>query len=184
MSYWVTKIYRYFLPSCHLIIPRLWLGDITSALDVDFLTRENIDIIINCTPDQPFFDSTSHLDNMECVRVPVYDSLLERDFLLMEEYIKILLPYLLQQYVHNKRHILVHCHAGKQRSGILVASLLFVLVLEGFIQPNEIGLRKLPTNRRALADKIFSFLLSKRPQVFTFGFRINFIKSFQRCFGL
>lgn len=179
-----SKIYTYFFPNCNMIIPRIWLGDVDAAHNVSFLTKESIDIVVNCTPNHPFIsDSIVIASDITFLRIPVYDSLLERDFILMEQYMEIFLPYLLQQYTNNK-NLLIHCYAGKQRSGILVASLLYILLSGHHIPPQVIGLEKLPSSRQALADTIFVFLLSRRPQVFTFGFRINFIKSFQRYFNL
>lgn len=181
----LSKIYRYFLPSCHMIIPGLWLGDVDAAHNLSFLNNENIDIVVNCTPDHPFASDVLGKDavsGITFIRIPVYDSLLERDFILMEQYMEIILPYLVQQYTCQKKNIFIHCYAGKQRSGILVAALLYVLVSGRYIPPQTIGIKKLPSTRKALTDKVFAFLLSRRPQVFTFGFKINFIKSFEKVF--
>lgn len=183
-----NKIYRYFLPSYNMIIPGLWIGDVNAALGVPFLTDENIDIVVNCTPNHPFAKDkytqpSQLLNNITFIRIPVYDSLLERDFILMEQYMEILLPYLTKEYIRDKQ-ILIHCYAGKQRSGIIVAALLFVLISGNHIPPQTIDLETIPLSRQILADKVFSFLLSRRPQVFTFGIKINFIKSFQRYFNL
>jgi len=41
-------------PHAHLIVPRLWLGDKQAALDADFLKREGITTVFNCTNDYPF----------------------------------------------------------------------------------------------------------------------------------
>ena len=41
------------------IIPRLWLGNINASQDNDFIQREGIDVIFNCTKDLPFLDSIS-----------------------------------------------------------------------------------------------------------------------------
>lgn len=180
------KIYKYFLPSSNMIIPGLWLGDIDCALDTTFLKINKIDVIVNCTPDKPFAKDSDEkqLSNITLVRLPVYDSLLERDFILMEQYIALTIPYLIQQFIVNRKNVLIHCYAGKQRSGILVVALLYTLLLHNYIPIQTIGLKKHPSSRHALADKVFAFVLSRRPQVFTFGFRINFIQSFQRYFNL
>jgi hypothetical protein len=167
-----------------MIIPGLWLGDVDAALDVSFLTQNNIHIVVNCTPNHPYAnDIDSSLTNITFIRVPVYDSLLERDFVLMEQYMRIILPHLTREYLHKKQ-ILIHCHAGKQRSGILVAALLFVLINGSYIPPQTIQLKTIPKSRQILADKVFAFVLSRRPQVFTFGLKINFMKSFKRYFNL
>ena len=45
----------------------------------------------------------------------------------MQDYFKIIIPLLLKKYITEKRNILIHCQAGKQRSAILTAVLLKIL---------------------------------------------------------
>ena len=49
------------------IISRLWLGDYKSALDIDFLLNNNIDLIINCTPNTQFFYETTDLNLLNSI---------------------------------------------------------------------------------------------------------------------
>lgn len=160
------------LPNVSEIIPRVWLGDIDSAMNYNFLSTSQIDIIVNCTPNKPFNIEWK----CEKIRIPVYDSLLEKDFILMEEYFGFVLPYLTSSYLHGKK-ILIHCHKGKQRSAILLSALLYILTLSNNIQIIE-------CNKKDIPSQIFLYIRKKRPQVFIFGFRINFIKTFTRYFNL
>lgn len=165
------------------ILPNLWLGNYHAALDIDFLKRSGINMIINCTKSCPFFYEISVCDykikDLETYRIPVNDSLLEADFIRMEKYLRVVIPLLLRKYTVEKRHILIHCHAGKQRSAIVMAALLKVLLDNRYIT--------LPTttsDNDSQFTKIYNYLLTKRHNVFTYGFRINFISSYKRFFNM
>ena len=169
------------------IIPGLWLGNYKSALDVDFLLNNNIDVIINCTQHIPFVNQLEiNLDDIETYRIPVNDSLLECDFLLMQDYFKIIIPLLLRKYTIEKKKILIHCHAGKQRSAILTAALLKVLIDKNYITlPKEDTLNTEHIGRdKKQFEYICNYILSKRPQVFTYGLRINFEPTYKRFFKI
>jgi len=165
------------------IIPNLWLGNHRCALDVTFLKKNNINLVINCTQNKSFINQVP-LDtplDIETYRIPVNDSLLEKDFLAMQGYFKIIVPLLLRKYTIDKKNILVHCHMGKQRSAIVVAALLKVLLDYNYIQLDEV-----PKNieKRKQFDYICNYIVLKRPQAFTFGYRVNFISSFYRFFNI
>jgi len=119
--------------------------------------------------------------NIETYRIPVNDSLLEKDFLLMQKYFQIIIPLLLRKYTIEKKNILVHCHMGKQRSAIVVAGLLKVL-----LDYKYIDLDKVPNivDKKKQFDYICNYIVLKRPQAFTFGYRINFKKTFYRFFNI
>lgn len=173
---YLLNIYNYFFFGVHVILPNLWLSDANTALDTEFLKENNIDVIINCTPTVPFAVTDKKI---ELFRIPVNDSLLEKDFLLMEDYFGLILPYLLQKYITEKKKILIHCFAGKQRSAIVVAAFLKVL-----LDKKLIDLPDYPQDKSKQLDFICNYMLSKRPQVFTYGFRLNFRKTFERYFAV
>jgi hypothetical protein len=103
------------------IIPRLWLGNVRASQDEDFIRRENIDVIFNCTKDLPF-----PFNLPKQYRVPVDDNLKEEEIRNMELWSPEIAHKLLTLY--NKGHtILVHCYAGMQRSAACVAMLLIAL---------------------------------------------------------
>lgn len=170
------------------ILPDLWLGNYHSALDTDFLKTNGINLIINCTQSCPFVYELSEKPESltETYRIPVNDSLLEADFIRMERYLRVVIPLLLRKYTIEKRKILVHCHAGKQRSAIVLAALLKVLVDNEYVALDEIP----PCKRGNSAllnhqfNQICNYLLSKRHNVFTYGFRVNFTSSYKRFFNI
>jgi protein tyrosine/serine phosphatase len=184
--YDLTSNLIYNKPSVTEIIPGLWLGNHQSAIDIDFLKKNDINFILNCTPNTPFFNelrskkSFSELQDIDTYRIPVNDSLLEIDFILMEKYLKIFLPILVKKYTSDKKNILIHCQAGKQRSAIVVAALL-----KRLLDKNYITIDSIPTNisKEQQYQLIYDYLLSKRSQVFTYGLRINFDRTYKRFFN-
>ena len=105
-------------PHAHLIVPRLWLGDREAALDVDFLKREGITTVFNCTKDFPF---SPHIKRQ--YRVPVDDNLRKEELDNMHAWAPEIVTKVLREY--NAGHtILIHCHAGKQRSAAVLAMTL------------------------------------------------------------
>ena len=103
------------------IIPRLWLGNVRASQDEDFIRRENIDVIFNCTKDLPFL-----YDIPKQYRVPVDDNLQEEEIRNLKLWSPEIAHKLLTLY--NQGHtILVHCYAGMQRSAACVAIFLIAL---------------------------------------------------------
>lgn len=160
-----------------LIIPRLYLSDYHKAISDNFINDKNITVIVNCTPYLSFPEC-----NNDCIkiRIPVYDSLLEKDFILMEDYLNIVIPILTELY-NNNHTILIYCKASKQRSAIVTASLLKNLIDNEYIQLNGVISKE---NTKKQFYSIVDYMLSLRPYVFTYGFRINFKKSFFRYFKI
>jgi len=160
--------------NAHKIIPGIWVGNYKSALDKTFLTENNIQVVVNCTPEYPFI-SSKHIEKL---RVPVRDSMLEKDFLLMEYYFKLIIPYLVKKYKSNI-NILIHCHAGKQRSCILMAALLKTL-----LDTKCFVIKSIPSSLTPKAQffQIVQYIVNKRPQAFTYGFKINFRSTYERYF--
>lgn len=158
------------------IIPGIWVGNYKSALDQKYLNENKIKVVVNCTPDYPFtLDQT-----IDKIRIPVRDSQLEKDFLLMEYYFKFIIPYLITKY-KSRQNILIHCYAGKQRSCILMAALLKSLVDTKLITIDSIPSHLKP---KAQLFQIIQHIISKRPQAFTYGFKINFRPTYERFFGI
>ena len=125
-----------------MIIPRIYLGNYVIAADEKWLKENNITVVFNCTKHLPF---------AKCIgrkyRVPVDDSLQEEDLKKMGIWSFEIIYKLLQEY-KNGANILIHCHAGMQRSAAVVAMFLMFLT-------------KKPLN------EVIPFIQSKRPIAFT-----------------
>jgi protein-tyrosine phosphatase len=154
-----------------------------AAHNYEFLKENEIDIIVNCSKDIPFIydineEAKTNL-SLETYRIPVNDSLLEKDFILMEQWFHIILPIIMDKYKENKK-ILINCAAGKQRSAIFVAALLKTMLDNGL----KIDNLETNDNKTIEYNNIINFILSKRYHAFTFGFKINFEKSYKRYFNI
>lgn len=157
-----------FFANVHKIFPNLWIGNRRIINNTTFFEQNNIDLIVNCTPDLPFPD----IDSSICtLRIPVYDSGLDKDYILMESYFHLYIP-LLSNTIKNNKNILVYCKAGKQRSCIVAAAILFHLFY------NDCN------NKQLFANSIFEYIQCKRLPAFNFGFQKKFHVSFCRYFGI
>jgi len=123
------------------IIPNLWLGNLRAAQDETFLRNAGIQAVFNCTKDAPFHPSIRRR-----YRVPVDDNLQQEEIRNMELWSYEIVYKLINEYKQG-RPILVHCHAGMQRSPAVVAMFLMVLY-------------------RMSLDQAKAFLKQRRPIVF------------------
>lgn len=191
----ISVIKNYFV-NANLIIPKnnesgtLWLGNYKSALDSKFLIDNNISVIINVSKDMPFIyedielEQTPCINHLETLRIPVDDSRTEKDIILMEQYYPIAIPFVLQKLIIENKNVLIHCHAGAQRSSSLVVAILYVILLNSYMSSYIFNLKCDPhcVTKEELMKCIINYVLERRPQSFTFGYRINFKKSLERYF--
>lgn len=155
---------------------QLWLGNCLSSTDINFIHEHNIKVIINCTPNLPFIHETIPASELvkynlclETIRLNVYDSLLQKDIVLMQNYLNFIVPYI-KKHLENGHNVLVHCHAGRQRSACVVAAVLYQY-------PTLFDIKK-------DINYIISYILNKRPQAFSFGFRVNFKNTLEEYFKI
>jgi hypothetical protein len=174
------------------IIPGFWIGNYKSAHDIDFLRENSIQAIVNCTPDIPYIseliepEELMTLQSLYGYRIPVYDSLQERDIRLMELYLPLVIPWIYHKYIKEGKNILVHCRAGKMRSGVVGLSFLYFMnnyakKSKKYSHPNNGRVSKsVGKTEREITDH----MLSKRPKIFGYGLRNNFRDSFIKFFGI
>jgi hypothetical protein len=105
----------------HEIIPNLWLGNAKASMNEDFIGRNNIQIVFNCTKNLPFSPiiPTKY-------RIPVDDNLEEVEIRNMELWSVEIAFKIMTEYAKGTG-VLVHCAAGMQRSAASVAFLLIAL---------------------------------------------------------
>lgn len=108
-------------PIAHEIIPRIWLGNVKSSIDENFITQNQINVVFNCTKNLPF----SPIIAVK-YRVPVDDNLEEEEIRNMELWSSEIAFKIMAEYNQGK-NILIHCMAGMQRSAAAVAFLLIAL---------------------------------------------------------
>ena len=103
------------------ILPNVWLGNLRAAQDETFLKNAGIQVVFNATKDAPFHPSIRRR-----YRVPVDDNLQDAEIRNMELWSYEIVYKMMQEYKEG-RPILVHCHAGMQRSPAIVAMFLMAL---------------------------------------------------------
>jgi hypothetical protein len=169
-----------FSTSASEIIPGVWISGYRSAQNINFLKTHHINVILNCTRTVEFIqglDPTPIQDaNVEQFRIPVDDSLLEKDMILMETHLHTIVPILIKKYRDEKKNILIHCKQGKQRSCIVLAAFLRTLLDQHGGEYNFIS--NINNSEKITFDNIKKFILSKRPQAFMYGLRVNFQSSY------
>lgn len=143
------------------IMNRIYVGNYQAAKDKDFFQDKKIRAVLNCTKDVPNY--FAHKKDIEYMRIPVNDSLKERDFELMYNYFPCIVEYIHKHVVLQKNNILVQCHAGKQRSCIAMVA---YLVAKHDLNPHE----------------ACKYMLSKRKESFHFGLSLNFEDSLMRYY--
>jgi protein-tyrosine phosphatase len=98
-------------------------------MDPEFLKKNNITVVFNCTKDLPF-----HSSIIKRYRVPVDDNLEPVEINNMRVWAPEIVYKVLREY-RAGHTILVHCFAGMQRSAAVVAMTLIVLTKKS---PDEI----------------------------------------------
>ena len=135
----------------NLILPGLWLGNAQSSMNEDFLKKNNIKTVFNCTKDLPF-----HSFIKRRYRVPVDDNLKTEEIRNLELWSFETVYKVTKE--HKQGNVLIHCYAGMQRSAAVCAMYLIA-------------------NQRMKKDDAINYLKNKRPIVFI-PF-VNFNKSIQ-----
>lgn len=120
------------------ILPNLWLGNLRAAQDETFLKNANIQVVFNATKDAPFHPSVRRR-----YRVPVDDNLQDEEIRNMELWSYEIVYKMLKEYKEG-RPILVHCHAGMQRSPAITAMFLMALYRIGVDQSKAFIQKKRP----------------------------------------
>jgi protein-tyrosine phosphatase len=103
------------------IIPRLWLGNVRASKDIDFIRKNKINVVFNCTKNLEFCSEIPIK-----YRIPLDDNLEEEEIRNMELWSSEIAYKIIHEYL-NGNTILVHCMAGIQRSAASVAMALILL---------------------------------------------------------
>lgn len=138
--------------SVNQIIKGLWLGDCEIAVNPTFFSKNNIGAVINCTPDIP---NKFQQKGVDYLRLVLNDSLKDVDTKKMIKFLPSAIFYLNQKRDKEKKNILVHCHAGMQRSAAVVTAYLC-----NFYKLN--------------LDEAINLILKQRPVAFHHGKHVNF----------
>jgi protein tyrosine phosphatase len=148
----------------------LWLGNQNAALDLDFLKREKISVIVNCTTHVPFIYEIQNIPtniHLETIRIPVNDSSSESDNLIMAIDLYKILPFLYKKFRNENKNILIHCYAGVSRSASVTAAFLFYIL-------KKENSKNIKISNKDLLHNIINYIRKKRQCTFFYGTRFNF----------
>ena len=98
------------------IIKNLWVGNYMSAVDQNFLNRNNIKLIINLSKTIEF----TTLQDIYKYRIAINDNLSEESNVGMINHFENSYN-LIDKFLKNNQGVLIHCRAGAQRSATLAA---------------------------------------------------------------
>lgn len=110
------------------IIPGVWIGRWEVALNEAWLKEKRIQAVFNCTKQVPFHPSVPYP-----YRIPVDDNLQPAELQNMERWAPEIAYKILREF-NAGRPMLIHCHAGMQRSTTACAFFLMVLTGRPLIQ--------------------------------------------------
>jgi hypothetical protein len=120
------------------IIPGVWIGRWQPALNEEWLRRHGIKAVFNCTKQVAFHPSVPYQ-----YRIPVDDNLKPVEINNMEAWAPEIAYKMLCEF--NAGHpMLIHCHAGMQRSTSACAFFLMVLTGRPLIQVMHLIKHKRP----------------------------------------
>ena len=143
------------------ITEHIYLGNFQAAKDRDFFKDKKIKAVLNCSKDIP--NHFAHNKEIEYMRIPVEDSLKQKDYDLMYEFMPSIVEFIHKHNNIQKQNILIHCWAGRQRSAISVSAFL---VSKYGMSPQD-------------ACKM---VLNKRPEAFHFGKSLNFDQALNKFY--
>jgi protein tyrosine phosphatase len=150
------------------IMSKLYLGNFQAAKDKEFFEKKKIKAVLNCTKDIPnHFQSHKNAKgdfDIEYMRIPVDDSLLEVDFKKMYDFVPVMVEFIHKHIDIQGNNCFVHCYAGRQRS---VTGIAMYLIVKHNMTPNQ----------------ACKYVLSKRPEAFHHGLSLNFEKTIERYYN-
>lgn len=114
-----------FSDHAHEILPGIWLGDAISASDDEWITRNQISVIFNCTKDIPFSATARCITQR--YRLPVDDNLQASEIDNMSAWAAEAVLKAYNSWRAGNR-VLIHCYAGRQRSAAIVTMLVILLL--------------------------------------------------------
>lgn len=145
------------------IIPGLFLGNEPGSQNEKLLKKNKIQVIVNATPRVP---NKFISQGISYIRIPLDDSLKKKDIDLMTAWLPYVVDELKKVHRDQKKRVLVHCHAGMQRSAVVVAAYLI-----------DIGKFPCPEPGKLYNSRVVKFIVDKRPIAFHNGEGINFEES-------
>ena len=102
------------------IMPNLYLGNVNSSSNINFLQNNNIEAIINCTNDIEFND---YFKDKGKFRISIEDNKEVQNMKKFENDIYDAIKFI-DLYINSGKAVLVHCYYGLMRSATVIACYL------------------------------------------------------------
>jgi protein-tyrosine phosphatase len=122
------------------ILPRLWLGNVRASKDEDFIRKNNVQVVFNCTKNLEFSTKIPIK-----YRIPLDDNLEEQEIRNLELWSAEVAFKIMTEYMSGKC-ILIHCMAGMQRSAASMA-----IMLIAYLKCHALDAMKLIKEKRPIA---------------------------------
>lgn len=165
----------------HEIIKGLWIGNEKASKDKNFFIKNKIQAVVNATKHIPF--STCRISNeIECMRIPVNDPGVSSDDNPEKTKMMLYLPsavYFINKNLNlDKHNVLVHCHAGIQRSATIVAAYLMWKQMSLLKRSKKVIDKS--KEKHIIFNKVIKFIIERRKIAFYGGKSINFHSSLKK----
>lgn len=106
----------------NIIVPNVFLGNMKMASDLDFLEKNNIQAILNCTPDLEYHQ---YFDDKPKFRLNVNDSRDKENIIKLKTDIINGIDFI-DNCIEQNKPVYVHCYWGLMRSATLVAGYIIM----------------------------------------------------------
>jgi protein-tyrosine phosphatase len=121
------------------VMNKIYLGNYQAAKDRDFFKDKKIKAVLNCTRDIP--NHFAHNKDIEYMRIPVEDSLKDKDFDLMYQYFPVIVEFIHKHAGLHGNNILIHCWAKQSKKIKYTAgpksvstNIIMALILEKYLE--------------------------------------------------
>jgi len=143
------------VPSYNEIIPGIYVGNQAASQSVDVIRQLKITTIVNATKHIP-----NKIKGVTYYRIPVNDPGIHSDPKYWQQQNEIMLSYLgdVCEFIHQRKKdgpILIHCHAGSQRSICVMTAYICK-----YVHPNY--------------QNVIQYILLRRPIAYSNGTNVNF----------
>lgn len=128
-----------YIPNVKHVCDGVYLSGCEASVNARFLELTDIMMVINCSNDQPFVSPRN--PNTEYYKIPIEDNLKVREVRKMKHVLPPVVNWIERAVAQDKR-VLVHCHAGRQRSATIVAA---YLLKKGYVSTVEDAIAHLRT---------------------------------------
>lgn len=159
--------------SANEILPGLFLGNYAASQSEDFVRNHNITNIVNCSKDIP-----CKFKHVQYMRIPIddpgYGQTFTNDHKIFLEMLDEVYTFITKN-LNNGKNVLVHCHAGMQRSASVV---IYCLMMLYKIEPSTQNIKKDKYNA------VVAYVQSKRPIIYHYGQYNNFFPAFKRILNV